>query len=212
MKNLIHSFLALAAAWLVAISAAHGQEEELQAALEMQDKRTAGLNKLADRVKNFGFLDYARKLVDKLDRREREVDPFGMPMDPTVNVQELAMPMEEVTEEVQKTTLQEAIEKFRVTGVNPNRGEVIVGAQSLRVGDHIVIKHGDVSFKLKIAKVKTNSVELVDLDTGELTGVSLGIVQDLPQGMTREQPVRPTPTETESNGIVPMNHRFLTLE
>lgn len=212
MKNLIYTLLAAAIASVIAMPAALGQEEERQAPLEVQDS-VASLTKLADRVKNFGFLDYARKLVDKLDKRERSVDPFGMPMDPKdAKAVELAMPVEDLAEDQPKTSLQEALEKFRVTGVIPERGEVIVGARSLRVGDQIVIKHGEVSFNLKIQSVRADSVELVDLETGEHSGVSLGIVQSLPQGMTRNQPVRPTPTESESNGIVPMNRPFLTLE
>ena len=108
--------------------------------------------KLADRIQNFAFLDYARKLVDRLDKKDRKIDPFGMPMDPMAKGTELAMPVESPLENGPKTSLQEAISKFRVTGVYPNRNEVIVGAQSLRVGDQVVIKHGEVSFKLKISK------------------------------------------------------------
>ena len=119
-----------------------------------------------------------------------------------------------VSGEPGSTSLQEAVSKFRVTGVCPSRKEVIVGAQSLGVGDNVVIKHGDFSFNLKISKVDANSVELTDLDTGETAGVTLGIVQAIPEGMTRKQPLaRRQPGTANSDGsIVPMSQRFLTLD
>lgn len=191
------------------------QEQEFEVAQAMEEKRVEGITKLADRIQNFGFLDYARKLVDRLDKRERKVDPFGMAMDPQDTESVLAMPAETFDEidAGPKTSLQEAVSKFRVTGVYPNRNEVIVGAQSLRVGDQVLIKHGDVSFNLKISKVEADSVELTDLETGEVAGVSLGIVQSIPQGMTRKQPLLAKDAATrESSTIIPMSRKQLTLD
>ena len=215
MKTLNHTLAAgiLGGALLVGFQAS-GQEEELNAALAMKEKREEGLNKLAERIQNFGFLDYARKLVDRLDKRERKVDPFGMPMDPKQEGgAEVPMAMDDPIEDGPKTSLQEAVSRFRVTGVYPNRKEVVVGAQSLRVGDQILIKHGEVDFNLEISKVEKDSVELVDLETGEIAGVSLGIVQAIPQGMTRKRPpVQPKNSPSKSGTIVPMNRRQMTLD
>ena len=213
MKSLFHTLFAMAlCAWLTGPQAG-AQEAEFETKLE--EKQTAGITKLADRIQNFGFLDYARKLVNKLDKKERKIDPFGMPMDPQQKGAELAYAVEAPSaEDVVKTTLQEAVSKFRVTGVYPNRKEVIVGAQSLRVGDHVVIKHRDVSFHLKLTKVVADSVELVDTETGEVAGVTLGIVQSIPAGMTRKQPkIAAKPGQANTDGsIVPMSQNFLTLE
>lgn len=217
MKTLFHTLFAAAlCAWL-SVSEASAQEIDSKTVPKPGEKQPTGVAKLADRIQNFGFLEYARKLVDRLDKKERTIDPFGMAMDPQQKGAELALVEEgpvAAEDTAVKTTLQEAVSRFRVTGVYPNRKEVIVGAQSLRVGDNVVIKHGDFSFRLKLSKVEADSVELTDLETGETAGVSLGIVQAIPQGMTRKQPpVQSRAGEANSDGsIVPMNRRQLTLD
>lgn len=193
---------------------ANAQEENLKTALETQDRRKQGLKELQDKVQNFFFLKFARDLVEKLEKRDREVDPFGMAMDPE---HELAMPVVEATEEEGdekvKTSLEEALSKFHVTGVFPSRREVMIGAQTLGVGDQLVIKHQGAEFHMEIADIDTKEVRLRDTDTGEKATVPHGVVAGLPAGMLREKPKYAEEDDLSKKGtIVPMTKHLITLE
>jgi hypothetical protein len=147
-------------------------------------------------------MDRARLLMDKLEKRERKVDPFGMSMDPENQV----VVAEEVEEAAprQVTTLEEAVARFRVSGVIPKRNEVIVGARSLGLGDRILIEHKEVRFDLTIVEVTALHVSLKDTETGEIASVDLGIVPDtLPVGLGPQGP-----GITANGGIQSMNSAY----
>ena len=118
-------------------------------------------------------MDRARLLMDKLKGRERKVDPFGMSMDPE-NAHVIAEEIEDAPRQV--TSLEEAVARFRVSGVVPSRKEVIVGARSLGIGDKVLIEHREVRFQLVIVEVTPHKISLKDTETGEIAGVDLGIV------------------------------------
>ncbi len=214
-SNLVLVCLA-AASFQVAAVPAGAQEEQLQMALEMQDKRIAGLNRLADKIKNFGFLSRSKEVVTKLDDRERKQDPFGMAMDPEEELPEVVA--EEIIdetgmEEAPGTTLQEALSKFHVTGIFPKTKEVMVGAQNLGVGDTVVIDYKGVTFNLNIEDVTQNEISVKDLDTGEIASVNLGFNNALPPGMSRRQPeVTEEDASRKSATIVPMSERVVKVE
>jgi len=123
-------------------------------------------------------LDRAKLLMEKLKERQRKVDPFGMSMDPE---EELEIVEEEIEEKPrQVTTLEEAVARFRVSGVVPRRREVIVGARSLGIGDRVLIEHREVRFQLSIVDITPHRISLKDQETGEIASVDLGIV---PEGL-----------------------------
>lgn len=190
------------------LNVAHAQEENLNKALEMQERRTAGLQRLAERIKSFGFLSKGKEVVTKIEERERKEDPFGMAMDPEQALPEVTP---EVTDELvedaaPKTTLQEALSKFHVTGIFPKEQQVMVGAQNLGVGSEVVIDYKGVQFNLQIEKISANEIAMKDMDTGEVASIPLGFDDSLPVGMTRRQPAPTTEDESrQADTIVPMS-------
>ena len=194
---------------------ASAQEENLKAAMSMKDQRKEGISDLGDRVQNFFVLKFARKLVEKLESRDREVDPFGMAMDPEQELADIVVQSvdEETEEEKVKTSLEEALSKFQVTGIFPGRKEIMIGAQTLRVGDRLLIKHQGAVFHLAIAGIDSKKVSLQDTETGEHASVPHGVLGGLPPGMHREKPVLASGEALSETGtIVPMSDRLITLE
>ncbi len=213
-----HGFLVLLILGLVATAVrSHAQEENLDMAMKMQEKRVAGLTALAEKIKNFGFLGKSQNVLKKLEDRERKEDPFGMAMDPEEALPEVVadVPVEEGLEEeaAPRTSLQEALQKFQVTGIFPSRGEIIVGAQNLGVGDDVVIDYKGVAFNLTIQAVSQNEIVMRDADTGEEASVPLGFGDNLPTGMTRRRPVASDEDKArEANTIVPFTERVVKVE
>lgn len=167
----------------------YAQEENLQMALEMQDKRAAGLNSLAEKIKNFNFFGLSSKTVTKLDERERSEDPFGMAMDPEKDLPEIEIP-EELEEEdfsIPATSLQEALQKLNISGLFPGQQMIIIGAQNLGINDNVVIEYSGVTFSLEIVKISQTEIQLKDTETGEIGSVSTGFGDVLPAGMSRRQ-------------------------
>lgn len=191
------------------------QEENLQMALEMQDRRIEGLNALADKIKNFNFLSKSQKVVTKLDEKERKQDPFGMAMDPEEALPEITPDMtgDDEISDVPATTLQEALQKLNVTGIFPQKGEIMVGAQNLGVGDAVMIDYKGVAFNLSIEKVAQTELVVKDTDTGETASLAIGFDGKLPEGMSRR---RPEATEEDkarqAQTIVPMAERVVKVD
>jgi len=123
-------------------------------------------------------MDRAKLLMEKLKARQRKVDPFGMSMDPEEELEVIEEEVEEAPRQV--TTLEEAVARFRVSGVVPKRREVIVGARSLGIGDRVLIEHREVRFQLTIVDITSHRISLKDQETGEIASVDLGIV---PEGL-----------------------------
>ncbi len=145
----------------------------------------------------------SRELMKKLHARQRNMDPFGLSMDPEDLAQPMHAPiMEEEPEPQVITTMQEAVSKFHITGVIPGQGKIIVGARALGVGDKILIKHLDVTFRLRISNVTLDYVELEDMETGEKAQIKHGIVPRKPPGLEAAPNANGVPSGI---GISPMN-------
>lgn len=215
-KNKIAWLMMLVIGVCLASPKSQAQEENLEMALKMQDRRVEGLTALAERIKSFGFLGKSQNVLKKLEDKDRKEDPFGMAMDPEEELPEVVAEagQEETEEELpSKTSLQEALQKFQVTGIFPSRGEIIVGAQNLGVGDEVVIDYKSVIFNLTIQKVTQDEIVMKDTETGEEASVHLGFGDNLPSGMSRR---RPTATDEdksrEAKTIVPFSERVVKVE
>lgn len=193
-----------------------GQEENLQAALEMQEKRIEGLNSLADKIKNFNFFGLSSKVVTKLDERERSEDPFGMAMDPENDLPEIEVP--EIEDELEidltpTTSLQEALQRFNITGIFPGQQMIIVGAQNLGINDKIVIEYSGVTFKLQIDKITQTEIHMQDIETGEVGIVSTGFGDALPAGMSRKKPATSSEQESrQAQTIIPFSQQVIKVD
>ena len=162
-----------------------------------KDEKSKGSGGAVDMV-----MDRYKLLMSKLEKRQRKVDPFGMSMDPENQVVVAEEEEEEAPRQV--TTLEEAVARFRVSGVIPKRSEVIVGARSLGIGDRVLIEHKEVRFDLTIVEITARAISLKDAETGEIASVDLGIVPDkLPVGLSPKQQGM-----TATRGIQSMNSAY----
>lgn len=197
---------------------AFAQEEELNMAMQMQDRRIEGLTKLAEQIKNFNFLSLSQGLMKKLENRDLAEDPFGMAMDPENELPEMAAVEDaagdrQEEEEILKTTLQEALTKLHITGVFPHKKTIMVGAQDLGVGDEIVIEYKETVFNLQILGITGSELKLRDKETQEEAAVAIGFSNSLPAGMSRSQPVASQEDAArQESTIVPMSSRSVTVE
>lgn len=153
----------------------------------------------------------AKMLVTYLARRDRRADLFGLAMDPAKPL--AARKIEKVLEPekpvvADSSMLQEAVKRIQITGVLPSHQQVIIGAQTAKVGTRINVRQGDVTFKLTISRISSAGVMLKDLETGEevlaggtantamAPGISAG-----PQG-----------SQGSIQGIIPMGGRGIVIE
>ncbi len=126
------------------------------------------------------------ELKKQFETRERTKDPFGLALDPAL-VKEEAVPIEEVLEvkmeeeevPVKVVSLQDAVDKFQVNGVNAAKQMVMVGFRSLRRGDPVEIEHEGEVFKLRIVKITVDEVVFMDTKTEETASVRLGVVKGI---------------------------------
>jgi hypothetical protein len=215
--RLVLGILAAAFLFPVFVPTASAQEDELNMALEMNERRVKGLKELAEKIKNFGFLKVGQDVLGKLDSRDQAEDPFGLAMDPEDELPEVegsSEPMVEGEEEtVIRTSLQEALTKLSITGAFPGRKQIMIGAQELGVGDEIVIDYKETVFSLNILKITSSELVLKDRDTQEEASIPIGFSNALPEGMSRQVPSTTVEDKArEESTIVPMSSRAVKVE
>jgi len=205
-KRLIAMFTIFSA---TCISNSRAQEDLLKGALEMRERRTEGLKSLQEMISKTGWLSKEQDRLATIQERNetRDVDPFGVSMDPTKGME--LPPAEPTSPDLMPVeagptvaqALSNALEKINVTGVFPSRGEIIIGARSLRERSILVVSQGQTQYKVQITDIAPDAVHFRDVATGEEVMSPLNIMPvDAFEGITR----RP-PEDQVSRGISPMN-------
>ncbi len=113
--------------------------------------------------------------------RKRRKGPFGGKMDPgvpdeIVPVAESTVVKKEMKVVKKVASLQEAVNKFQVNGVNPKKQMVMVGFRPVHRGDIVEIEHDGELFKLRIVKVTKDEVVFMNIKNKEEASVQLGVV------------------------------------
>lgn len=125
------------------------------------------------------------RLMKQFETRERKKDPFGLSLDPgaikdePVMVAEVAEGKKEEVVPVKVVSLQDAVDKFQVNGVNAAKQMVMVGFRSLRLGDPVEIEHDGELFKLRIMKITVDEVVFMNTKNQESASVRLGVVKGI---------------------------------
>lgn len=153
------------------------------------------------------FLKRANLVSAKLLEDKRVIDPFGMLMDPA-NVQEVPVVAEEY-EEVEETpvltnsSLKTALLTLPITGIYPQRGLIVIGARSFKVGGQLGMKLQDLTIRLRFEGVRGSEVFFKDMETQEIASIPFN---------TRPKEFEPL-TNSSSHplgaGIIPMNELFI---
>lgn len=115
------------------------------------------------------------------ETRTRKKGPFGVKMDPGIPDEIVIVPETVVTKEkavaiVKVASLQEAVNKFQVNGVNPKKQMVMVGFRPVRRGEIVEIDHDGELFKLRIVKIAKDEVVFMNIKNEETASVRLGVV------------------------------------
>ena len=153
------------------------------------------------------FIQRSNSILAKIRDNDREIDPFGLPMDPTNAVNTLAMSDE--FEDVQESTVlnasafKTALQGLPISGIYPKGQTVVIGARSFDRGDQFGMKLEELTIRLRVEGIKGTSIFFKDMDTQEVASVEFN-----PRPAEFEPIVKGSKNPT-AKGIIPMNELFI---
>ena len=147
-------------------------------------------------------------VISKIRDNFREVDPFGMLMDPanSAATSSLADQYSELEDEPQALTnssLKNALETLPITGIYPQKRMVVIGARTLRPGGQFGMQLDELTIRLRFEGIKGKSLFFRDMDTQEVTSIDFN---PLPKEFER---ITDNTQPKTGQGIVPMNDLFI---
>lgn len=153
------------------------------------------------------FLKRSATVVAKIRGNKRQMDPFGLPMDPTnaVVTPVLADQYDELEEvpTLNNTSLKSALSNLPISGIYPGKKMIVLGARSFQPGEEFGMKLEELTIRLRFEGIKGSSVFFKDMDTQEVATVDFNTkpkeFEPIVKGTTRDTP----------NGIEPMNDLFI---
>ncbi len=159
--------------------------------------------------KDLGFLQRSHLILAKLLENHREVDPFGLVMDPAnAKATPLLAEQYQDTEEPQAlsvSALQSALLTLPITGVYPQKGQLVIGARSFPVGGQFGMKLQELTIRLRFEGIRGGELFFKDLETQEVTSIPYNTRPAEFEPITRKgkggQPL--------GSGIVPMGDLYI---
>jgi len=157
-----------------------------------------------------GQLDLIQRtnfIISKIRNNFRQMDPFGMPMDPTNPSEAPALSEQYEDEEeipvLNNSSLKSALETLPISGIYPSKSVVVIGARSFSRGDQFGMRLEELTIRLRFEGIRGHSIFFKDLDTQEVASV------DFNPTPKEFEPITSNSTPPETNGIVPMNDLFI---
>jgi len=153
------------------------------------------------------FLQRSNFVLSTIRNNLRQMDPFGMPMDPT-NPAESPV-LSEQYEDVEdvpvltNSSLKTALETLPISGIYPKKAVVVIGARSFSRGDQFGMKLEELTIRLRFEGIRGHTIYFKDLDTQEVASVDFN-----PQPAEFEPITADARPETGA-GIVPMDELFI---
>tara|TARA_R110002096_G_scaffold238140_8_gene429600 strand:+ start:1700 stop:2332 length:633 start_codon:yes stop_codon:yes gene_type:complete len=153
------------------------------------------------------FLERSKFIAAKIQKNPRQVDPFGMFMDPTnanerLNLADQYSEIEE-TPVLNNSSLKSALETLPISGVYPTQKVVVLGARTLNLGGQFGMKLQDLTIRLRFEGIRGDSIYFKDMDTQEVASVEFN---PLPKEF---EPIDRNSTQVMGQGIIPMNELFI---
>ncbi len=153
------------------------------------------------------FLQRSNLILGKLLDNHREVDPFGLIMDPA-NTKETPLFAEQYQEKEEKpglsaSSLQSALLALPITGVYPQKKEIVIGARSFPIGGQFGIRHQDLTIRLRFEGIRAGELFFKDMETQEVTSIPYH---------TRPaefEPITGNAGRPSGSDIVPMNGLYI---
>lgn len=192
------SFRLLVVCGLLTTGNVGAQEEDLNRAIEDQNRRTKGMTSLASRFKNL-ISDYLP--AGLVEEEEEPAAPHPAAMDVAVKEVDViqgesatedaiaaAAKQAELDAQAYLGALRTATAKMKIAGAFPKTKQIMVGAKNLGVGDEIVIEYEQRRYKLEILDVTSSELKLRDQQSQLELKVAIGMSRALPPGMSRTPP------------------------
>lgn len=111
------------------------------------------------------------QLKQEFKERTREKDPFGSNMypgmlkEPAISMAQLVEPIP--AEPIKVIPLPDVVKKFQPNLISATQQLVMIAGRTLRVGDPVQIECQGVLFKLRIIRIATDEVELINTENGQ---------------------------------------------
>lgn len=153
------------------------------------------------------FVQRSNFVISKIRNNFRQLDPFGMPMDPT-NPSEapaLATQYEEIEDVpvLTNSSLKNALATLPISGIYPKRNIIVIGARSFTRGDQFGMKLEELTIRLRFEGLRGQNIYFKDLDTQEVAAVNFN---PTPKEF---EPITSNTSAPQGNGIVPMKSLFI---
>lgn len=162
---------------------------------------------LAESTTGLDFLQRSSAVVASIRDNERQLDPFGFPMDPSNAVDTLAMSeeFEEMDDapQLNASAFKTALQGLPISGIYPKRQMVVIGARSFNRGQQFGMKLEELTIRLRVEGIKGTSIYFRDMDTQEVATV------DFNPKPAEFEPITKASKPTLGEGIVPMNELFI---
>jgi len=156
---------------------------------------------------NLDFLLRSNSILAKLRDNERQIDPFGLPMDPTNAVDTLATSEEFEDEKgshlLNASAFKTALQGLPISGIYPRGQTVVIGARSFDRGDQFGLKLEELTIRLRVEGIKGTSIFFKDMDTQEVASVEFN------PRPTEFEPIVKGSKQPAAKGIIPMNELFI---
>ncbi|MDF1656773.1 MAG: hypothetical protein P1U58_04130 [Verrucomicrobiales bacterium] len=157
--------------------------------------------------KTLDFVARSEFIIDHIVSNSRQVDPFGMAMDPTntVETSRLADQYDELEDApvITNSALKNALQTLPITGIYPERHTIVLGARTFKRGGIFGMKLEEITIRLRFEGIKGDSVYFKDLDTQEVATVEFN---------TRPaefEPITQGAAPPRGEGIVPMDDLYI---
>ncbi len=153
------------------------------------------------------FLQRSHLILAKLLENHREVDPFGMVMDPAnAKAAPFLAEQYQVEDEPQAlsvSSLKSALLSLPITGVYPQREQIVIGARTFSAGGQFGMKHQDLTIRLRFEGIRGGELFFKDMETQEVTSIPFN-----PRPAEFE-PLTKSASRTPGSGIVPMGDLYI---
>lgn len=146
-------------------------------------------------------------IIEKIRFNDRQVDPFGLAMDPANAVESMALSDQyqdlDETPVINNSTLTTALQTVPITGIYPNKQTVVIGARVFKRGDIFGMQLEELVIRLRLEGIKGTQIYFKDLDTQEVASIEYNT---LPSTF---EPITSASKPTMGAGIVPMSELYI---
>lgn len=161
----------------------------------------------AEASESLDFVQRSNLVLSKIRNNLRQMDPFGMPMDPTNPTERpaLAEQYEEIDDVpvLTNSSLTSALNTLPISGIYPEKSIIVIGARSFARGEQFGMKLEELTIRLRFEGLRGHKIFFKDLDTQEVASI------DFNPRPKEFEPITSNTNAPQGAGIVPMDSLFI---